>query len=159
MVIDLDALEAVLAKATQGTWQSNCSHIYGPDPERLLIAQCSYALGPKSDDLSAIVALHTAAPALIAEHRALLARVVELEGRLSSLLSPDGYWFADDREVGHFDLDEMLEDTPGDAIVAVVPWRELPIIFAASIITGEDTSEWRTFATEQAARAALEPKP
>jgi hypothetical protein len=52
-----DELMALLDKATPGTWQVNASHIYGPDPERLLIAQARYPLGDPYDDPAAIGAV------------------------------------------------------------------------------------------------------
>ena len=70
---DLDALEAVLAKATQGEWEN---HRYWVRVGRSPVAQLPLD-GPMN--AAAIAALHNAAPALIAEHRALLARVEALE--------------------------------------------------------------------------------
>ncbi len=83
MTVDLNALEAVLAKTTPGEWKYSQREDYF-DINGLLLGHMRYPLGDKSDDLCAIVALHNAAPTLIAEHRAALARVEELEKRLSS---------------------------------------------------------------------------
>ena len=77
---DLDALEAVLAKATQGEWEN---HRYWVRVGRSPVAQLPLD-GPMN--AAAIAALHNAAPALIAEHRALLARVAELEEGWKTLL-------------------------------------------------------------------------
>ena len=75
MPVDLDALEALLGKATPGEWQ------YGEDHRShwVLAGEDSIAYedvtlgghGPNRDDMRAIAALHNAAPALIAELRAL----------------------------------------------------------------------------------------
>ena len=75
--IDLDALEALLARATPGEWQYGEDHrshwvLAGDDS----IAYEDVTLGghgPDRDDMRAIAALHNAAPALIAELRALQA--------------------------------------------------------------------------------------
>ena len=39
---DCEKLLALSEKATEGPWQQNGSHIYGPDPQRLLVAQINY---------------------------------------------------------------------------------------------------------------------
>ena len=108
MTIDLDALEAVLAKATPGEWQQG-RLLATPETRRFSFEQradfsdvekstiyigflvedegrsrkcigSTLGGGNRHSDAAAIVALHNAAPALIAEHRAALARVAELEG-------------------------------------------------------------------------------
>ncbi len=102
MTVDLDALEAVLAKTTPGVWKKgNCDfYVDGADGDDLVIgcvgqagsfrsAEYSVARGkrhPVVENTAAIVALHNAAPALIAEHRALLARVEELERALTKAI-------------------------------------------------------------------------
>lgn len=107
MAIDLDALEAVLAKATPGEWEVEVElrtevcratgdeldtvNGYNIDSKYLQIVGCEGILaGPDGEaNSAAIVALHNAAPALIAEHRALLARVEVLEGALRGIT---GIW-------------------------------------------------------------------
>lgn len=56
MTPQLDTLAELLAKAIDGPWQDNGSHIYGPDPLRLLIAQCYYPRGHATNEIKAIVA-------------------------------------------------------------------------------------------------------
>ena len=93
MATDLDALEAVLAKATPGEWEHHSDEDGVFDPTT--IAAGDVPLFASEDKLpescmmhnaAAIVALHNAAPALIAEHRALLARVEALEGALTEAI-------------------------------------------------------------------------
>ena len=108
MTVDLDALEAVLAKATQGEWgiwrervadraaaiAELAEQVNATEPmiDALILlnagGKCpaTTGCGPNSDNnATAIVALHNAAPALIAEHRAALARVAELEAEVARL--------------------------------------------------------------------------
>lgn len=72
---DLDALAAQYAASTQGEWQIHLSHLYGPDPDRVLIAQ---TLDWPANSLSSIAALHNAWPAIAAELRAARARIKEM---------------------------------------------------------------------------------
>ena len=80
------ALREVVGRMTPGEWQANGSHFYGPDPVRLLVGQCLYPMGDKSNDIAGIVALrNTALPiidALEAERDAKDARIAELERAL-----------------------------------------------------------------------------
>ena len=76
---ELTALQDALAKMTPGEWQSNGSHVYGPDPKRTLIAQFLYSQGASSFDQPGIVALVNAAPALLAS----AARAAELEAEVA----------------------------------------------------------------------------
>ena len=111
MTVDLNALEAVLAKATPGKWEwlpkankltrsRNPSYRYPMGAfysGRTLLAwfgdrETYYPTEGtpfNNDDTAAIVVLHNAAPALIAEHRALLARVEELEAEVARLCIED----------------------------------------------------------------------
>ncbi len=107
MTIDIDALEAVLAKATPGKWQRQftdfedggiavVAHIVEKGvvletptngmvcwANMLPVERDQYDDDRASANSAAIVALHNAAPALIAEHRRMAARIAELEGALS----------------------------------------------------------------------------
>ena len=90
--LDLDALEAVLAKATPGEWRADGRYVGTPN-HMSYVAEVSDQNGNWSDtakstgDAAAIVALHNAAPALIAELRAsrtaLAAGEVELREALA----------------------------------------------------------------------------
>jgi hypothetical protein len=80
---ELDALEAAHKAATPGEWQRHGSHIYGPDPERALIAQ---TLDWPTDSLTAIIAAHNALPALIAAARATVPEPIGEKHR-------DGNWW------------------------------------------------------------------
>jgi len=66
------ALREIVGRMTPGEWQANGSHFYSPDPERMLVGQCLYPMGDKSNDIAGIVALrNTALPiidALVAEN-------------------------------------------------------------------------------------------
>ena len=66
--IDLDALESALAAATPGEWEAT---EYGKCRAEIDGVVCSCCLQPP--DARAIVALHNAAPAMIAELRGLRA--------------------------------------------------------------------------------------
>ena len=115
MAIDLDALEAVLAKATPVPWHikkqrpevhvhsdsdQNYNSIWGGPFEHPVAAFAHFrpaeskekwpgGCSIKPEDAAAIITLHNAAPALIAEHRALLARMAKLEGALRGIT---GIW-------------------------------------------------------------------
>jgi hypothetical protein len=87
--------------------------------------------------------------ALLAEREALRAEVERLRKR-----TVDGYWFTDDREYGHSEIDDLLEDADQSDIISVTPWSCLPEVFYAWI-RDEDNSGWREFPTMDAARQAL----
>lgn len=83
MTIDIEALEAALAKATKGEWnmpeaQRADAAIFAGDA--ILNMNDGYdQLGLETDDAECVVALVNIAPALIAEHRRMAARIAELE--------------------------------------------------------------------------------
>ena len=87
----LAKLDAVMAKAVAGEWQKNCSHIYGPEPARVLIAQCLYPNGGRTDEATAIVALHNAYPDL----RALIEAQAATIARQAEALREAQGWFAE----------------------------------------------------------------
>lgn len=72
------ALREVVGRMTPGEWQANGSHFYGPDPVRLLVGQCLYPMGDKSNDIAGIVALrNTALPIIDALEAKLIAERAE----------------------------------------------------------------------------------
>ena len=105
MTVDLDALEAVLAKATPGEWcavdglRARYTKILhdargkGDGYNNRVAETCQWnpATGPQTPpdearaNAAAIVALHNTAPSLIAEHRAALARVEALYNERNNL--------------------------------------------------------------------------
>jgi hypothetical protein len=102
--VDLDALKAVLAKATPGEWE-----IYGEPEVGLPPSLFSCVIENKwpsltpleplcRDDLAAIVTLHNAAPALIAEHERLVAEVARLRELLAEVQTPNMFWDPDNPE-------------------------------------------------------------
>jgi hypothetical protein len=110
------ALRETVGRMTPGEWQANGSHFYGPDPVRLLVGQCLYPMGDKSNDIAGIVALrNTALPiidALEAERDAKDARIVELEGALrEAVMKAHG-------------CDEIkCSDTAGENCICGQQWR------------------------------------
>jgi hypothetical protein len=58
----LEELARLHAAATPGEWQVSGSHIYGPDPERVLVAQ---TLDWPTNSRDYIAAIHNAFPAIL----------------------------------------------------------------------------------------------
>jgi len=80
MATDLNALEAVLAKATPGQWQQDpIGDYYIRDGAGNVVIRCD-----QNETRDLMIALHNAAPALIAEHRALLAENTALRSALAN---------------------------------------------------------------------------
>lgn len=73
---DLDALEAVIAKATPGTWTANNGGYETDHPGGFIEQAGSGEIEP---DDAALCALHNAAPTLIAELRTLRAKLAILD--------------------------------------------------------------------------------
>jgi len=82
-------LREIVGRMTPGEWQSNGSHFYTADSERMLVGQCRYPMGDKSNDIDGIVALRNTALPIIDAQAAEIARlrealdwaVAEIEGR------------------------------------------------------------------------------
>lgn len=91
MLEKLEELARLHAAVTNGEWQANGSHIYGPDPERVLVAQ---TLDWPTNSRDYIVAIRNAFPAILEYARVLererdeaRAQVADLRGAMSVYFS------------------------------------------------------------------------
>ena len=80
-----ERLRELLAKATPGPWQYHCSHIYGPDPERVFVTQAYGSAGNLVADRDLIVEAINALPTL-------LARIAALEEVLRAIEDMETNW-------------------------------------------------------------------
>ena len=92
MPIDLDELERLEREGTPGPWRIAIAKVASGEWEYQLATERGHAAGDQYSDFNLIAAARTALPVLLADLRALRARVAELEEENEQLLWARRAW-------------------------------------------------------------------